>query len=42
MGPENRVYEVLNRERPLSLSMIWRLHRQLGIPAESLIRPPQE
>ena len=42
IGPANRVYEVLNRKRPLSLRMIWRLHRQLGIPAESLIRPPDE
>ena len=34
----NRVYEVLNRKRPLTLKMIWRLHRELGIPAESLIK----
>ena len=34
-------YEVLNRERPLTLNMnmIWNLHNKLGIPAESLIRP---
>lgn len=42
IGPSNRVYEVLNRKRALSLRMIWRLHKQLGIPAESLIRPPEE
>jgi HTH-type transcriptional regulator/antitoxin HigA len=42
IGPTNRVYEVLNRKRALSLRMIWRLHKQLGIPAESLIRPPEE
>jgi HTH-type transcriptional regulator/antitoxin HigA len=42
IGPANRVYEVLNRKRALSLRMIWRLHKQLGIPAESLIRPPGE
>lgn len=23
-----------------SIEMIWRLHEKLGIPAESLIRPP--
>ena len=40
IGPANRVYEVLNRKRPLSLRMIWPLHKHLGIPAESLIRPP--
>lgn len=42
IGATNRIYEVLNRKRPLSLRMIWRLHKQLGIPAESLIRPPEE
>ncbi|MEW6721031.1 MAG: transcriptional regulator [Thermodesulfobacteriota bacterium] len=40
IGRRNRVYEVLNRKRPLTLRMVWRLHRGLGIPAESLIRPP--
>ena len=45
LGPmigTNRIYEVLNRKRPLSLKMIWRLHKNLGIPAESLIRPMEE
>jgi HTH-type transcriptional regulator/antitoxin HigA len=27
----------LNRKRPLTMPMVRRLHRQLGIPAESLI-----
>jgi len=39
IGQLNRVYEVLNRKRPLTLNMIWRLHEKFGIPAESLIRP---
>ena len=39
IGRRNRVYEVLNYKRSLSLKMIWRLHEQLGIPAESLIKP---
>ncbi|MEQ1890182.1 MAG: transcriptional regulator, partial [Alphaproteobacteria bacterium] len=26
IGSSNRVYEVLNRKRPLTLKMIWRLH----------------
>lgn len=39
IGQINRVYEVLNRKRPLTLMMIRRLHAQLGIPAELLIRP---
>ena len=38
IGSRNRVYEVLNRRRPLTLQMIWRLHEGLGIPAESLIK----
>ena len=42
LGRPNRVYEVLNRRRPLTLKMIWHLHKELGIPAESLIRPPEE
>jgi HTH-type transcriptional regulator/antitoxin HigA len=40
IGQVNRVYEVLNRKRPLTLQMIRRLHRELGIPAESLIKEP--
>jgi HTH-type transcriptional regulator/antitoxin HigA len=38
IGRRNRVYEVLARKRPLTLKMIWNLHRKLGIPAESLIK----
>ena len=37
IGKPNRVYEILNRKRPLTLAMIRRLHRSLGIPAEVLI-----
>jgi HTH-type transcriptional regulator/antitoxin HigA len=39
IGRSNRVYEILARKRPLTLSMIRKLHSGLGIPAESLIRP---
>lgn len=42
IGRVNRVYEVLSRKRPLTLKMIWKLHKGLGIPAESLIKPPDE
>ncbi len=42
IGSRNRVYEVLNRKRPLTLKMVWRLHTGLGIPAESLIKMPEE
>ena len=37
IGKSNRVYEVLSRKRPLTLAMIRRLHKSLGIPADVLI-----
>lgn len=37
IGKPNRVYEVLNRRRPLTLAMIRRLHQGLGIPADVLV-----
>ncbi|BEP48651.1 transcriptional regulator [Variovorax paradoxus] len=37
IGPLNRVYEVLARKRPLTLHMIRRLNKGLGIPADVLI-----
>ena len=40
IGKSNRVYEVLNRKRSLTLKMIQKLHQELGIPAESLIKQP--
>ncbi|MCB1985556.1 MAG: transcriptional regulator, partial [Nitrosomonas sp.] len=42
IGKSNRVYEVLNRKRSLTLTMIRKLHRELGIPAESLIKQSVE
>jgi HTH-type transcriptional regulator/antitoxin HigA len=39
IGNRTRVYEVLRRDRALSLAMIRRLNHELGIPAEVLIRP---
>ncbi|MEQ1890077.1 MAG: helix-turn-helix domain-containing protein [Alphaproteobacteria bacterium] len=39
IGTRARVTEVLNRKRNLSIAMIRRLHEQLGLPAEILIRP---
>jgi HTH-type transcriptional regulator/antitoxin HigA len=38
IGPLNRVYEVLNYKRSLSLNMIRKLSDGLHIPAEVLIR----
>ena len=39
IGNRTRVYEVLRRDRALSLTMIRQLNHHLGIPAEILIRP---
>ena len=38
IGRRNRVYEVLNRKRPLTLRMIQGLNATFDIPAESLIK----
>ena len=38
IGQSNRVYEVLNHKRPLTMAMAWKLYKGLGIPAESLIK----
>ena len=42
IGSRTRVYEVLRRDRPLSLEMIRRLHERLQIPADVLIRPSKK
>ena len=39
IGPRNRVADVLNRKRSLSIDMIRQLHSGLGISADVLIRP---
>ena len=38
IGRLNRVYEVLNRKRGLSLRMVRNLHKELEIPLEILVR----
>ena len=40
LGGRNRASEVLARKRPLTLTMIRALYRQLAIPPELLIREP--
>ena len=42
IGTRTRIAEVLNRKRGLSIKMIRRLHEQLGISAEVLIRPSRK
>ena len=39
IGTRNRIAEVLNRKRSLSIEMIRRLHDGLGISADILIQP---
>jgi HTH-type transcriptional regulator / antitoxin HigA len=39
IGSRGRIAEVLDGKRNLSIPMIRRLHAELGIPAEILIRP---
>jgi HTH-type transcriptional regulator/antitoxin HigA len=39
IGNRTRVYEVLRRDRGLSLHMIRQINKHLGIPAEVLIQP---
>lgn len=41
LGSRSRVSEVLNGKRSLTLTMIRRLHQQLGIPAEVLLGEPK-
>lgn len=38
IGGSGRVSEILNRKRPLTLSMIRRLHEEWGLPADVLVR----
>ena len=42
IGTRARVAEVMNRKRSLSIDMIRRLHVELGISAEVLIRPSRD
>lgn len=39
LGSRSRASEILKRRRPLTLEMVRKLHREWGIPAESLLRP---
>jgi HTH-type transcriptional regulator/antitoxin HigA len=40
LGSSSKVSEVLNRKRPLSLTMIRNLHEGLGIPTDILLQEP--
>lgn len=46
LGSRSRASEVLNKKRALTVDMIYKLHKEWGIPAEYLVTPyhlaPQE
>ena len=37
LGTRGRVSEILNRQRQLTVAMMKKLHKELGVPAESLL-----
>ena len=39
LGSRQRVSEILNKKRRLTMDMAWKLHDQLGIPAHCLVKP---
>jgi HTH-type transcriptional regulator/antitoxin HigA len=39
IGPRGRVADIMNRTRPLSVTMIRRLSSGLGLPADVLLQP---
>lgn len=40
IGSRQRASDILSRKRRLTMQMAWKLHREWGIPADALIRPP--
>lgn len=40
LGSRQRASDILLGKRALTMRMAWKLHREWGIPAEALIRPP--
>jgi HTH-type transcriptional regulator/antitoxin HigA len=41
LGSRQRASDILNKRRPLTMRMAWKLHREWNIPAEALLAPPQ-
>ncbi len=39
LGSRQRVSEILNKKRRLTMEMAWNLHDQIGIPATCLMKP---
>jgi HTH-type transcriptional regulator/antitoxin HigA len=42
LGSRQRASDILSRKRRLTMQMVWKLHRDWGIPAEALIQPQRE
>jgi HTH-type transcriptional regulator/antitoxin HigA len=42
LGSRQRASDILNKKRPLTMRMAWKLHREWNIPAEALIAPPRK
>jgi HTH-type transcriptional regulator/antitoxin HigA len=40
LGSRQRASDILTGKRPLTMKMVWKLHREWDIPAEALIAPP--
>jgi HTH-type transcriptional regulator/antitoxin HigA len=40
LGSRQRASEILSGKRSLTMRMAWKLHKEWGIPAEILIKPP--
>jgi HTH-type transcriptional regulator/antitoxin HigA len=41
LGSRQRASDILSGKRALTMRMVWKLHREWGIPAEALIVPPR-
>ena len=39
IGSRPRASEIMNRKRPLTLSMIQKIHAELGVPTDVLVKP---
>jgi len=42
LGSRQRASDILNKKRPLTMRMAWKLYREWNIPAEALIAPPRK
>jgi len=42
LGSRQRASDILTKKRPLTMRMVWKLHREWNIPAEALIAPPRK